>query len=403
MRFEDSSDLAGMIREQRQAVERMLLAFSAGSRTPSRRETELMLESTALRLTLLEEWLTEPKPPPRPRVARARYELVRLRMLARPRLGRLRHYPPKALEIPANYLAAAPPHPAPTISVVTPCLQHGRFIERTLQSVLVQNYPSLEYFVQDGGSTDGTIEILERYSGDLAGWASEDDGGQANAINRAFEKTSGEIMAWLNSDDLLLPGALPYVAGYFAAHPEVDVVYGNRILIDENDNQIGTWVLPAHDDFALTLADYIPQETLFWRRRIWEKAGGALDARFTYALDWDLLLRFRDADARMVHLPRFVGAFRIHDEQKTTAADLIGAREMAVLRERVHGRPVPVVEVSDRLRPYYRRHVAVHLKQRIVDRLPLARVVLRAPEVSRNVGDPERRVKSSGASRRQSD
>ena len=109
------------------------------------------------------------------------------------------------------------------------------------------------------------------------------------------------------------------MARYFAEHPDVDVVYGNRRDDRRRRRQIGAWILPAHDDIVLTLADYVPQETLFWRRRIWEAAGGCVDTSFKYALDWDLLLRFREAGATMVRLPRFLGAFRVHDEQKTTA------------------------------------------------------------------------------------
>ena len=183
-------------------------------------------------------------------------------------------------------------------------------------------------------------------------------------------------MAWLNSDDVLLPGSLAYVAGYFAAHAEVDVVYGDRIMIDEHDREIGAWVLPPHDDDALTVADYVPQETLFWRRPIWEAVGGALDPAFGYALDWDLLLRFRAEGAKMVHLPRFLGGFRIHDAQKTTSAHLFGRVEMARLRQREHGRPVPIVEVTERLRPYLRRHIVAHTRYRLVDRLPSQRVAV---------------------------
>src|SRR5262249_23541680 len=144
------------------------------------------------------------------------------------------------------------------------------------------------------------------------------DEGQTQAINLGFQHTSGEIMAYLNSDDLLLPGSLAYVAGYMAAHPEVDVVYGHRILIDECDDEVARWVLPRHDDRVLTWANFVPQETLFWRRRIWERVGGTLDASFQFAMDWDLILRFREAGARFVRLPRFLGAFRVHARQKTS-------------------------------------------------------------------------------------
>jgi glycosyltransferase involved in cell wall biosynthesis len=248
----------------------------------------------------------------------------------------------------------------PRISIVTPSFQRAAFLERTLYSVVSQNYPNLEYVVQDGGSTDESVEILRRFEHLRVGWTSERDEGQADAINRGFARTTGEIMGFLNSDDLLLPGALAYVASYFSRHPDVDVVYGNRILIDVNDREIGMWVLPRHDDRALTLVDFVPQETLFWRRSIWEATGGALDTSFGYALDWDLLLRMQAAGARIVHVPRFLGAFRVHEEQKSTAALPIGLAECELLRRRVHGRNLSQEELVARLRPYLRRHLFAH-------------------------------------------
>ena len=201
----------------------------------------------------------------------------RLHAWTTPRIGILRQYDPKPLLVPEQYLLEAPPEPAPTISIVTPSYEQGRFLDRTLYSVASQGYPALEYVVQDGGSSDETLEVLRRYEPVLTRWASEPDEGQADAINRGFRNTTGEIMAWLNSDDLLLPGTLSYVARYFAEHPGVDVVYGNRLMIDENDAQIGAWILPAHDDVVLTYADFVPQETLFWRRRLWDSVGGSVD------------------------------------------------------------------------------------------------------------------------------
>jgi glycosyltransferase involved in cell wall biosynthesis len=263
--------------------------------------------------------------------------------------------------------------PAPRLTIVTPSFRQGTFLERTMHSVLAQNYPTLEYVVQDGGSDDETLEILHRYEGQLTRWASEPDEGQADAINRGFRETQGDIMAWLNSDDLLLPGALSYVSRYFVEHPDVDVVYGNRLMIDVSDGEIGAWILPGHDDFALTLADFVPQETLFWRRRIWDAVGGAVDPTFGYALDWDLLLRFRDAGAKMVHVPRFLGAFRVHDAQKTTAAESLGRIECDRLRERVHGRPLTLEEVSRHLKPYIQRHILVHTRERALQRVRRSR------------------------------
>jgi glycosyltransferase involved in cell wall biosynthesis len=220
--------------------------------------------------------------------------------------------------------------------------------------------------VQDGGSHDGTVEILQRYADRLASWESRPDQGQSQAINLGFARTSGEIMAWLNSDDILLPGTLAYIARYFSRHPEVDVVYGHRIMIDEQDRQIGRWMMPPHDDQVLSWADYIPQETLFWRRRIWDKVGGQVDESFRFAMDWDLIVRFRAAGARFARLPRFMGAFRIHTAQKTSAEiSSTGVQEMTRLRERILGRVPPDAEVWSAVQPYLRRHVVTDLLWRI--------------------------------------
>lgn len=306
-----------------------------------------------------------------PRLARA---AARVRSWFHPRIGVLRHYAPKPLCLPSAYFREEAPTPTPTISIVTPSYQQGRFLDRTLYSVIRQGYPALEYVVQDGGSTDESLDVLERFGPELAAWVSESDEGQADAINRGFTRTTGEVMGWLNSDDLLLPGSLAFVARYFAEHPDVDVVYGDRIIIDEHDAQIGVWILPVHDPKALAVADYVPQETLFWRRRIWDAAGGALDPSFRYALDWDLLLRFQEAGARIVHVPRYLGAFRVHEEQKTTATAAIGDEECERLRLRTHGRVLSRAEITEDLGRYLARHVVVHNRRRVLDRLPRRRL-----------------------------
>jgi hypothetical protein len=177
-------------------------------------------------------------------------------------------------------------------------------------------------------------------------------------------------MAWLNSDDLLLPGALAHVAQFFNEHPDVDVVYGHRILIDENDQEVGRWLLPKHDNAVLSWADYVPQETLFWRRRIWDKVGGRVDESFRFAMDWDLLVRFREAGARFHRLPRFLGAFRVHAQQKTSAAiSDIGHVEMARIRKRTLGRDTTSVEIRKAILPYLMRQVVADLGYRIRNKL----------------------------------
>lgn len=287
-----------------------------------------------------------------------------------PRLGNLNQYAPRPMCLSGLYKKPITLSGTPKVSIVTPSYGQAGYIGRTIDSVLSQAYPNLEYFVQDGGSTDGTVDILKRYSDRLSGWVSASDGGQSQAINRGFTRTSGEIMAWLNSDDLLLPGALACVVDFFARHPEVDVVYGNRLLIDENDMEIGRWILPGHDSKVLSWVDYVPQETLFWRRSLWERVGGKIDESFRFAMDWDLLVRFRDAGARFAHIPRFLGAFRIHEQQKTSAViNEIGFQEMNRIRERIHGRVPSRKQIHKAVLPFLARHVVVDLGYRIKGRM----------------------------------
>jgi GT2 family glycosyltransferase len=284
-----------------------------------------------------------------------------LKPLLTAHLGNLVQYAPRPLHVPNWYTAQPAPTPAPVISIVTPAFNQAHFLERTMQSVLTQNYPALEYIIQDGGSIDGTPALLNRYRDQLAHAESAPDNGQAHAINLGFARATGELMAWLNADDLLLPGALNTVAAYFAQHPQVDVVYGHRVMIDENDDEIGRWILPPHNGKILHWADYIPQETLFWRRRIWEKSGGYLDESYKFALDWDLLLRFQEAGAKMVRLPRFLGAFRVHPAQKTSAQlNNVGATEMARLRQQCHGRSVSQAEIGRGIGPYLTKSLVYH-------------------------------------------
>ncbi|MES2355447.1 MAG: glycosyltransferase family 2 protein [Pseudomonadota bacterium] len=294
----------------------------------------------------------------------------RCKEILRPRLGNLRQYAPRELRLPRHYFQQRTLAAPPSISLVTPSFSQGDYVRETLRSVLDQHYPALEYFVQDGGSQDGTLDILKAYEDELTGWASCIDDGQAHAVNLAFSRTSGEIMGWLNSDDLLLPGALHYVAEYFVQHPEVDVVYGNRLLIDQNGKEIGRWILPGHDAEALKWADFVPQESLFWRRSLWERVGGALDESFQFAMDWDLLVRFLDAGAKFAHLPRFLGAFRIHGDQKTSnAINETGFKEMARIRERIWGRVPSGIEIRKAITPFMLRHIVADLRFRIHSRL----------------------------------
>lgn len=257
------------------------------------------------------------------------------------RLGRFHQYPPRPLSI--GPLASPEPgeRGLPSISVVTPSLDQGRFIGRTLESVMGQAYPALQYIVQDANSRDGTAEVLRAWAARGVDVRIEADGGQADALNRGFARATGEVMAYLNSDDILLPGALLLAGRFFRDHPDVDVIYGNRLVIDEEGREVGRWVLPGHAPEVLRFVDYVPQESLFWRRGIWERSGGRMDAQLRFALDWDLILRFLEAGARVRHVPELFGAFRTHGDQKTRRDfAATGAREMAEVRRR-HGGDSP--------------------------------------------------------------
>jgi FkbM family methyltransferase len=285
-----------------------------------------------------------------------------------PKIGVLEQHTPKAFRVPAEYtkVLSINANSAVRISVVTPSYNQAQFIERTVKSVLDQSYPDLEYLIQDGGSTDGTLEVLEPYQQKLTHFESHNDNGQAHAINLGMQRTSGKIMAYLNSDDLFLPGTLWYVANYFVNHPEVDVIYGHRVIINEKDEEIGRWVLPPHDDHVIQWADYIPQETLFWRRELWEKVGGKMDETYHFALDWELIIRFRAAGAKIVRVPRFLGAFRIQSAQKTTLQlDNAGLMEMNRIRKQLHGRDVSWEEINKNINPYLRRSVIYHKLYRL--------------------------------------
>ena len=254
-------------------------------------------------------------------------------------LGKYHHYIPRPVEfdhIPKPKYTGE----LPSISIVTPSYNQAQYLEETIQSVLNQNYPKLSYAVTDGGSTDGSAEVIERHKAQLAFSVSEPDQGQSDAIVKGMNQVSGEIQAYLNSDDLLAPGVLHYVGAYFAEHPEVDAVYGHRIIVDENTREIGRWIMPHHYEESTKYFDYIPQETLFWRKEIYEKCGG-IDPDFHFAMDWDFILRLQQHGARIKRLPYFLGCFRAHGVQKSQAGSDIGKTEIECLLKR-NGAELPL-------------------------------------------------------------
>jgi len=288
------------------------------------------------------------------------------RRLLAVKLNNYSHYPPRPVSIPSHYASTAWPDPPPRIGIVIPSYMQGRFLGLTLESILVQGYPNLAVWVQDGGSTDESVKILESY-GSRIGWESKADRGQSDAINKGHARVSADIMAYLNSDDLLLPGSLAAVAQAFARNKDLDLVYGNRVIVDPEGLEIGRWVLPPHDNRVMRYLDYIPQETLFWRRRVYDDLGGFDDSLY-FALDWDFILRAMARGFRFRRLPRFLACFRVQPEQKSIAAAETGRQETLMLRRREFGRHVEGPEIRKATRSYLYKHALLNrlYKNRLV-------------------------------------
>jgi glycosyltransferase involved in cell wall biosynthesis len=271
-------------------------------------------------------------------------------------IGKLYQHEPKVFDMPNN-AKFKKQNGSIKISIVTPSFNQGIFIEETIQSIIGQKYSNLEYIIQDGGSSDDTVNTILKYESQIHFWESKQDKGQSDAINLGFSRSSGDIMAWLNSDDILVPGTLSYIANYFVKNPNVDVVYGNRLIIDKDSKLVGKWVLPDHRNEILKWADYVPQETMFWRRSIWDQVGG-INPTFKFALDWDFICRMIDANAKIVHIPKFFGAFRAHSQQKTaTNINTDGISEMELIRGRYHSKEITGIEIENALQSYYRAHI----------------------------------------------
>jgi glycosyltransferase involved in cell wall biosynthesis len=223
--------------------------------------------------------------------------------------------------------------PWPRVSIVTPSHNQDQFIEETIRSVLLQGYPDLEYLVVDGGSSDGSVNIIRKYEPWLAHWVSEPDRGQANAINKGFRACSGQIMNWLNSDDCFTQGAVQHIVAYLEANSAAKVVCGFRRIIRENGRYHGNGVHLRPDRFSLSRRCYIAQETTFWRRSVWETVG-ELDETYQYALDYDFWQRMLAAQYQFHLLPRFIGLFRKHPESKGTRCSETRTTEFARIYSR---------------------------------------------------------------------
>jgi glycosyltransferase involved in cell wall biosynthesis len=249
----------------------------------------------------------------------------------------------------------------PLVSIVTPSFNQAQFLEQTIQSVLGQDYPQIEYLIVDGGSTDGSREIIQRYAPRLSWWVSEADRGQTEAINKGFSHTGGDILAWLNSDDTYLPGAISQAVAYLESHPEAGMVYGDANLIDAGGNLIGKF--PARQtDYRRLQRGYvhIPQQAAFFRASLWKQVG-PLDPTFYFAMDYDLWVRLARISELHYH-PSLWANFRLHGSGKSVVADNRCWPEMLRVHYRDGGSRFSQLTLKAKLRPWLYAWMPLRLK-----------------------------------------
>ena len=203
----------------------------------------------------------------------------------------------------------------PKVTIVTPSFNQGEFLEETIQSVLNQTYSNLEYIIVDGGSTDGSVDIIKKYEDKLAWWVSEPDNGQSEAINKGFEHATGEIFNWLNSDDVLYPEAVRIAVHFMQKYPGREVVFGDRIVLDERGHILDAFEPVSANKTIARFNFRIPQEATFFTSRVWRKVGG-LNESLHFTMDADLWQRFMQ-ETSFFHIPFLLGAFRDHPGSKS--------------------------------------------------------------------------------------
>jgi len=233
----------------------------------------------------------------------------------------------------------------PLVSIVTPSFNQVRYLEATILSVLEQDYSNLEYIIVDGGSKDGSVEIIKKYSGHLMWWVSEPDMGQTDALNKGFAHAHGDILAWINSDDTYAPGAVSAAVNYLHSHPDVGLVYGDTHFIDEQGRVIGKFAARQTDYQRLRRGYvHIPQQAAFFRGGLWRQVS-PLDPSFYFAMDYDLWVRLA-AHAPIHYTPQMWANFRLHSSGKTIANDDRCWPEMIRIHRRDGGKWFSVITMK---------------------------------------------------------
>lgn len=218
---------------------------------------------------------------------------------------------------------------APRISVITPSFNQAAYLERTIRSVLDQDYPDIEYIIIDGGSTDGSVDIIRQYADRLSYWVSEPDRGQAHAINKGLQHATGAWVAWQNSDDVFYPGAFAQLARMAAKKPHADLIIGNMNLIDKDDRLLRDikYVRPSYEGL-LAEGMMLTNQAAFWRRSLHARLG-YLDERFDCGFDYDWFLRVLHGGRGAAHANATWGGLRLHEDTKTSHRQEVFDREYA--------------------------------------------------------------------------
>lgn len=237
----------------------------------------------------------------------------------------------------------------PLVTIVTPSYNQAEFLEKTILSVLAQDYPNIEYIVIDGGSTDKSLEIINKYSSDIQYWVSEKDQGQTSAINKGFEKANGKYIAWLNSDDTYEPNAVTFAVDYLENNADVGLFYGDADFIDVNDNFIGKFPA-AQTNYKKLRQGYVhvAQQSAFWKKSLWDQVG-PLDESFYFAMDYDLWTRLAKV-SKVKYIAKTLANFRLHGDSKTISEDDRCWPEMLKVHYRDGGGKLSVIVLKYYLR-----------------------------------------------------
>jgi glycosyltransferase involved in cell wall biosynthesis len=222
------------------------------------------------------------------------------------------------------------------LSVVTPSYNQGEYLEETIDSVLSQNIPNLEYIIMDGGSKDNSVSIIKKYEKHLHYWVSEPDGGQTQAINKGFTKATGDILCYLNSDDVYFPGTLNKVVSLFEDNNKLELVYGDHAIYYPDGSLIAKPKIAYDFDICLNAYLTIPQPSSFWTRRIFDQVNGFND-EFQFCFDYDFFLRVGhqliENPESILHVKDLWSKFRVHDESKTISNQAGFSRETKLVRD----------------------------------------------------------------------